>query len=91
MRLGRFSFEFKREPKPLPAEAITLLSQLVDTRLLAIEANMKETRQRLETVYRKVYRDLAKDGEAETQPTPPRAAPTFPFRPKAGDPLEEGL
>jgi len=85
MKLGRFSFQLKREPRPLPAETVTLLSQLVDTRLSLMEANVKETRQRLETIYRKVYRDAVKD-DGDLPGTPPILHP--PRILKAGDPYE---
>ena len=101
MKFMGFSLQYKKRSKPLPAELVTALSRVEDAlcRLAAnteqlnewqkaIEANVKETRQRLETVYRKVYRDIAK--EVEEISSVPTAAykrdNTLPTRP--GDPIE---
>ncbi len=90
MRFGRFEFSLRRTPKPLPDEIVTALSRIetfaqdVCDRLEKSEANVKETRQRLETVYRKVYRDIAKaDGEDTEHQAPGYQQPAAlrPIRP----------
>ncbi len=55
-------------------QVVTALSRIEQAllRIDAMEANVKETRQRLETIYRKVYRDIEKgDGHAEGPPPAP--------------------
>ncbi len=89
MKIGHFRLPFRRDSKPLPSELVTALSRLdevissVDERLVAMEANVKETRQRLETVYRKVYRDIEK-GDGQKEEVPPPVAKII----RPGDPLE---
>lgn len=67
MKFLRWQVNAQKAPKPLPAELVTALALLADyeERLTQIEENVKLTRSRLETVYRKVYRDeeAARDGD----------------------------
>lgn len=79
MKILGLDLAIKRLPKPLPAEYITLLDKVEQfckeieaargemfENLAAMELNVKETRTRLETIYRKVYRDAARDDEIIT-------------------------
>lgn len=72
MRFLWWALQVQKVAKPLPGELVTALSQFAEMRegvlerLEAVELNVRETRTRLETVYRKVYRDAAKESEPET-------------------------
>lgn len=59
MKIFRWQVNLQKAPKPLPAELVTALALLEhsEERLAQMEENVKLTRSRLETVYRKVYRD----------------------------------
>jgi len=93
MRIGRFVLDFKRTPKPLPPEVVTSLSLLnesiasLNAWQKGIDDNVKETRTRLERVYRKVYRDEAKGDGDQVPEDQPRTLPLPQARDiRAGEP-----
>jgi len=101
MKILGFEVNFKRRRRPLSAEVVTALSQVAEAidSLAACQAslnewqagideNVKVTRQRLETVYRKVYRDAEKgNGDLEALNAPPREALNAPTIIRPGDTL----
>lgn len=71
MNILPFKLSLQRRQSPLPPGVVTALTQ-VDTvvtdlasRLNALTALHKETRQRLETIYRKVYRESPGKGDGQ--------------------------
>ncbi len=82
MKFRWFSVKVQREAKPLPAEVVTALAQVADQvmRLQGEVLNqgeiIKVMKPRLETVYRKVYRDIEKSegGPVGGEFTPPAVA-----------------
>lgn len=91
MNLPRLKISFVKREKPLPPEVVTALSrasaviEALAQGLGELEKNHKETRQRLETVYRKVYRDIAKEDQDAAAETPKVERPA-PRPIKPGDP-----
>jgi len=80
MRLFGWQLSISKGSRPLPEEVVTALSQ-VD----GFDRRLREMSTRLETVYRKVYRDVAKgNGEADTLISSEVLTPKI-IRP--GDPL----
>ena len=89
MKLFNFDLSLKRRPRPGYREQITLTAQIehIQQRLDSLETEFKVKGTRLETVYRKVYRDIENSNKTE-EAIP--AEPTIPAPvsyPKPGDPV----
>lgn len=92
MKLYRWELSLKKTPRPLSPGMVTQLSLLRDelraeqtAHFAAQDDVIKTTRTRLETVYRKVYRDEAReDQEAAAEASAPTVPPPRAIKP--GDP-----